>query len=101
MCCGLALDISYSINRRKEGDNICPYCNNKKVLPGYNTFKKKYPELISEWDYTNNYLICDPDKILKNYDKNVWWICNNCGSRYLMSPKRRVLLQKRKINVSY
>ena len=62
------------------------------------TFKKKYPVLISEWDYTNNYLICDPDKILKNYDKNVWWICNNSGSRYLMSPKRRVLLQKRKIN---
>ena len=52
---------------------------------------------MSEWDYTNNYLLCNPDNILDSYNKKVWWICNDCGHRYLMSPKRRLLLQKRKV----
>lgn len=88
-------EYSYPIRERNVGDNNCPYCDNKKVLPGYNSFKQKYPKLMEEWDNINNYLLCNADEILDSYSENVWWICKNCKKNYYMSPKRKIYFQKR------
>ena len=77
------------------GDCACPYCDYRKALKGYNTFAVLHKELLSEWDYISNYLICDPDTILDNFNKPVWWNCKTCGRRYELSPKMKVLYEKR------
>lgn len=87
---------SASVKGRTSGEETCPYCSSKKVLPGFNSFLVVHQDdLIKEWDYLNNYLLCDPDTILDNYYKKVWWICKECGYKYQMSPKQRVYYQKR------
>lgn len=78
----------------KEDD--CPYCKNKKPLPGFNTFAVKNKELMEEWDFKNNYLIINPDSILPTFSNEVWWTCK-CGKNYKMSPKKRLYYKKRKM----
>lgn len=90
-------EYSYPINAREIGDDSCPFCRGTKFLPGVNSFEHNHPDLMEEWDRINNYFLCDPDFILDNYSKNVWWICKDCKKRYLMSPKRRIYYQKRKL----
>lgn len=85
-----------SVAGRVSGEEICPYCNNKKILPGFNSFLIiHYNDLMKEWNYINNYILCDPDTISDKYSKKVWWLCNKCGYKYQMSPKQRVYYQKR------
>lgn len=80
---------------REVGDDSCPYCSNKKALPGFNSFKVKHTDLMDEWDSINNYLLCNPDEILGTYLKDVWWSCKVCKSKYLMNPKRKIYFQRR------
>ncbi|WP_340140099.1 zinc-ribbon domain-containing protein [Enterococcus avium] len=90
-------EYSHSIRDRECGDCSCPYCSNKKILIGFNTFNVFYPELLPFWDYINNYLLADPSRILPKYNEKVWWICeHNKDHKYLMSPKQRINFQKRK-----
>ncbi|RGD63405.1 hypothetical protein DXA98_16755, partial [Lachnospiraceae bacterium OF09-6] len=42
-------EYSYIIGDRKTGDDACPYCSDRKILPGYNSFKVKHPDLMEEW----------------------------------------------------
>ena len=83
------------ISDREADDDSCPYCANRKVLPGYNSFAIKHAELLEEWDYINNYLICNPDTILDNNNINVWWICKDCNKRYSLSVKKKLYYNKR------
>ena len=78
------------ICEREIGDNSCPYCSNKKVLPGFNSFKVKNPDLMEEWDYVSNYLLCNPDFILGNSTEKVWWICGKQQHHFYMSPSQRI-----------
>ena len=80
---------------REVGDDSCPYCNNRKALPGYNSFKVQNNELMEEWDTIDNYLLCNPDEIINTYSKDVWWSCRDCKTKYLMSPKKRLYYQRR------
>ncbi len=80
---------------REIGDDSCPYCNDRKVLPGVNSFKVKHIDLLDEWDHINNYILCDPDEILDTYSKDVWWDCKNCKTKYLMSPNKKIYYQYR------
>ncbi len=88
-------DYNYPINEREVGDDSCPYCKGTRILPGFNSFKIKHPDLMEEWDYINNYLLCDADHILDNSIDKVWWNCIDCNHKYHMSPKQRVYYQKR------
>lgn len=85
------------VNERKLGDNSCPYCNNRIAIPGVNTFKVKHKDLMEEWDHINNYLLCNADQILDTYSKDVWWNCQVCNTKYIMSPKRRIYYQNRRM----
>ena len=74
----------------------CPYCSNEAVLPGFNSFKVKHPELMTEWMYSNNYALCEPDTISDRCDTKVWWTCLNDESHfYAMSPRDRLMYQRR------
>ena len=88
-------EYSARICDREVGDDNCPYCRNKKALPGYNSFKVKHMDLMEEWDFINNYLLCNPDEILDSSLSEVWWNCKTCNTRYLMSPKKKLYYQHR------
>ena len=60
----------------------CPYCNNKKVLKGYNDLLSQDPEGCKEWDYEKNKI--KPDEVTLKSNKKVWWICPK-GHSYEMS----------------
>ena len=57
----------------KKGTN-CPYCSNKKVLPGYNDLLSCYPGIACEWDYDKNGDI-KPDAVIKHSEKIYYWRC--------------------------
>lgn len=85
-------EYNYPINEREVGDDSCPFCRGIKVLPGVNSFEHNHSDLMEEWDRINNYLSCNPDAILDNYSKNIWWICKDCKK-----DKRRIYYQRRKM----
>ena len=89
-------EYSYPINERALNDDSCPYCNYKKPLSGYNTIEITNKELLDEWDYLNNYLICRPNVLLASDNKKVWWKCKTCGYSYQLSIKEKLMYQKRK-----
>lgn len=73
----------------------CPFCSNKKALPGFNSLAVQYPSIAHEWDTIKNYAIgMNPDSILPTNTTPVWWICEK-GHKYRTSAKNRVLANKR------
>ena len=40
-----------SICQRVGRGTNCPYCSNKKILPGYNDLQSQRPDLMTEWDF--------------------------------------------------
>lgn len=81
---------------RFVNDCVCPYCNEKKVLPGFNSFAAKHPDEMEEWDELANYLLADPDEILSSYNQKLWWNCPQ-GHKYDMSPKQKLYYRMRKM----
>lgn len=78
-----------------NGTAECPYCADKKVLPGFNSFAAKHPELLKEWNYVHNYAIdINPDAISDKTESAAWWICEH-GHKYKMRVCRRVMFEKR------
>ena len=89
-------EYSYPVAKREAGDNACPYCRGKRVLPGYNSFKVNHPDLMDEWAEAENIIMgVDPDYMLDRNTKRVWWTCKTCGQKYLLSIERRLMKQKR------
>lgn len=41
------------VSSRTRG-NGCPFCANKRVLPGFNDLATTYPEIAEEWNYKRN-----------------------------------------------
>ncbi|MDO4615203.1 MAG: zinc-ribbon domain-containing protein [Lachnospiraceae bacterium] len=85
-----------TISEREVGDNACPYCNGRKILPGYNSFKTRHPELMHEWVVKANMMAGNnPDLMLDTSTQDVWWHCNKCNYKYTMSISKRLMKQKR------
>lgn len=62
-----------TIAHRNNGTG-CPYCNNQKVLIGYNDLASRCPSFLSEWDYCKNTNI-KPTEVTESSGKRVWWKC--------------------------
>ena len=75
----------------------CPYCNDRIVKPGYNSFADKHQDLFNEMDEIANYLLPkSPYDVLDTSDYKFWYNCkNNPKHKYLMSPRTRLMFQKR------
>jgi hypothetical protein len=69
-------------NRSGKEKNSCPYCGNKKVLPGFNDLKTKFPQLAAEADGW------DPGKVHPGTHQKYSWICV-LGHRFESSPSQR------------
>lgn len=65
----------------------CPYCVNKKVLPGYNDLRTQAPLLAVQWDYDKNTAL-QPDMVTPGSTRKVWWRCAN-GHSYEATPANR------------
>ena len=76
-----------SIRHRTIRESNCPYCANKKILPGYNDLKSQRPDLMKEWDYENN--ILDPEKVALLSPKIAYWVCPK-GHKYKKTIYDRV-----------
>lgn len=74
------------ISSRVKGRG-CPFCSNKKLLPGYNDLATVYPDILSEWDYEKNGDL-DPRNISCGSMTKVWWKCSK-GHEWYMSPNSR------------
>ena len=64
------------VSSRTQHNGGCPYCANKKVLPGFNDLATKYPEIAAEWHPTKNGALT-PDQVLPGSRRKVWWQCKN------------------------
>lgn len=80
----------------QEGRISCPYCDDRKVLSGYNSFMIKYPDLMKEWDWVSNYLLVNPDEVSENSIEQAWWNCSK-GHVYRMVISKRVMYDYRSI----
>ncbi len=77
-----------TVAHRTSDHRTCPYCNNSKVWAGFNDLESQRPDLLKEWDYTNNEI--KPNEIYyKSSRRKVWWICPKCKTHYTMSPGDR------------
>lgn len=66
-----------SVYDKLNGRSNCPYCRNRKILPGFNDLATTNLELLKEWNYEkNNELGIHPENITKSYGKKVWWKCD-------------------------
>lgn len=75
------------INHRTSRNSKCPYCQNKRVLKGFNDFLSLYPGLADEWDQEKNSL--KPDEVTAGSGRTVWWKCPNGHDSYKASIVNR------------
>ena len=57
----------------------CSVCNNKRVLPGYNSLLATNPDLAAEWSPNNE---LSADEVLPGLRRRYLWICPECGGEY-------------------
>lgn len=69
-----------SPNSRTSQKSSCPYCSNKRVLPGFNDLATTHPELCAEWDYEKNGDL-SPANVTYGNTQKVWWN-GKCGHRW-------------------
>lgn len=67
------------ISSRNSGAG-CPFCSNKKLLPGYNDLATIDPELAKQWHPTKNGELT-PKDVFSATHKKVWWQCE-CGHEW-------------------
>jgi hypothetical protein len=70
-----------SVANRSKGRN-CPYCSNKKILPGFNDLITSHPHLAQEADGW------DPSTVSRGSVKKLKWICQN-KHNWIAAPNSR------------
>ena len=83
------------IKERVKGSK-CPYCMNRKVLPGFNDLQSNYPDLVnSEWDWElNDAINVKPDMLTYGSSMKVYWKCVN-NHHWKASVNRRTSMNTR------
>lgn len=51
----------------------CPYCRQKRALPGVSDLCTTYPEIAAEWHPTKNGI--KPTEVVAGSNRKVWWRC--------------------------
>lgn len=72
--CHLGHEYQAAVAARTNAGSGCPYCAGKKVLPGFNDLKTKYPEVAAQWHPTLNGSLT-PEMVTFGSRKKVWWKC--------------------------
>ena len=69
---------------------ICPICEYRTLLPGFNDLATTHPALAAEWNYEKNGNI-NPDAVMKTECKKVWWKCSACSYEWRSQINIRIL----------
>ena len=85
--CSKGHEWEISPNHRTTQRTNCPYCSNKKILTGYNDLKTTHPEIVKEWDSSDN-LGVDPDSIGAGSHHKAAWVCEK-GHKWRTAIVRR------------
>ena len=88
----------YNLTRNDDKRSSCPECSRKsyRAVTNENDIKfycksKGVEWVLDEWDHLHNSLLgLFPDKLCIETGRKVWWICSECGERYLMLPTFRI-----------
>lgn len=75
-----------SIYHRVVRGTNCPYCSNKRILPGYNDLQSQRPDLMADWDYEANTI--DPSTVAVKSNKTAAWVCPK-GHKYSKAIYKR------------
>lgn len=62
-----------------SGKVDCPYCNDRQVLPGFNSLAKRYPNIAELWSSCNER---SADNVLPRSKRQEKWICPDCHGEY-------------------
>ena len=79
-------DYKARIRDRKVGDDSCPYCEGRRVKPGFNSLDVVNPELAAEWSPVNE---MSPREALATSSRTVVWRCPTCHGDYNARIKDR------------
>ena len=63
-----------AVSARTKEKSCCPYCTNRKVLPGYNDLATTYPTVAAQWQTELNAPLT-PEMVTAGCKKKVWWKC--------------------------
>ncbi len=72
--CGKGHEWKATPNNRVGLSRGCPYCANRKLLPGFNDLASRCPKLAAEWHPTLNGSLT-PDGVLYGSNQKAWWLC--------------------------
>ena len=75
----------YVFERVKGGN--CPFCNNRRVLCGYNDLQTLRPEIAQTWHPVLNECLT-PEDVIPGTKKQVWWQCDK-GHEWKASVEQR------------
>lgn len=78
---------SAKITNRTKGAG-CPYCNNARVLKGFNDLCTTHPALAAEWHPTKNDVA--PDSVTAGSHKKVTWCCEK-GHEWVTTVNARIM----------
>lgn len=70
------------VSRKIKNNPACQYCENRKLLVGYNDLATISPELITLWDNDKNTI--PMNKVITGTGKKYWWLCDK-GHSYQKS----------------
>lgn len=76
-------------SKQNKKTKLCPVCRGQIIIPGYNSLKAKYPEVVeNEWDFDLNEI--DPDTIAPHTNKAYYWKCLNGHESYLARVNNKI-----------
>lgn len=74
--CDQGHEYQCTVAHRTQGGANCPYCANRKVLPGFNDLATKEPTIAEQWHTELNGALT-PQMVTIGSNKKVWWVCPN------------------------
>ena len=77
-------------DNNKTGEYGCPYCNNRKLLTGFNDLQTLYPDLAEEWNEIKNGRPASKVTVAGRKNK-YWWICHICHHEWQNTVHHRIV----------
>lgn len=84
--CELGHSWEATIGSRHAGKG-CPYCAGRFLLPGFNDFQTRHPDLVKEWDFAKNEV--SPSQVIAFTQQKVWWLCTEHGHSWSATISNR------------
>lgn len=69
------------IRRQRISQGKCPFCTQRRLMPGFNDTATLFPKLVQEFHPTKNAGIFLTDYLPGNGTR-VWWLCSTCNHEW-------------------